>query len=65
MGAPTRTEMRRARRASIGAAFSYWSAHFVAASTLAVPSEIIEELEITAMLERAAYDELQRRVTTS
>jgi hypothetical protein len=59
----TRPDLRRARRSSFRATTAYRNAQFAVASGVPVAWEILEELEITAMLERAAYDELRRRFT--
>ncbi len=61
IGTPIRTDLRRARRASFRTALGYRSAQSVVAFGVPVPWEILEELEITTMLERAAYDELRQR----
>jgi hypothetical protein len=57
----TRRDVRRARRASIGATFLHTC--FLDQMVLDAPAThpILEEVEIRARLERAAYDELRRR----
>jgi hypothetical protein len=57
----TRADLRRARRSSFSAALGYRSAQAAIAFGVPVGCEILEELEIRARLEWAAYDELLQR----
>ena len=60
----TRNQVRCARRTWLGAAFNHASAlHLMMCGWSAAPG-FLEELEIKARLERAAYDEL-RKLSTS